>query len=170
MTLSKNEQFRIDHELMTVAQFDELVQECLGKITLLGVVGSRRTGKSWAAHDWVIGRRDDIELAAYVEYLAPGLSVSYSLGFGGGVRLLRDDSYPRYALDSVDIVVVDEPARCLPFVQTLLTLSSPVAGTAAHRLVVLLLQDVRLLRAFALREGVFRCFDTCGAPISDLIF
>jgi hypothetical protein len=148
---------------------DRLVRECLGKTALLGVVGSPRTGKSWAAHDWAIGRRDDIEPAAYVECLAPGFSVSYSLGSGGGVRLLRGDSYPRHALDGIDIVVVDEPARCLPFVQTLLALSTPVSGMAAHRLVVLLLQDIRLLRAFALRKGGFRCFDTCGAPIIDVI-
>ena len=60
MTQSRNEQVRIDRNLMTVAQLDRMVKVCLGEFVLLGVVGARHTGKSWAAREWVISRRDDI--------------------------------------------------------------------------------------------------------------
>lgn len=169
MKRSMNEQIRIDRNLMTVAQFDLLVTECLGRRTLVGIVGNSNTGKSWAARDWVNHRRDDIELAAYIDCRFPGLSVSYSLSIGGGIRMLHGDCYPRQALDGVDIVVVDDPAYCLPFVQTLVTLTSPTAGAGAHRMVVLLLQDIRLLRALTLSKNQFRCFTTSGKPIGDVM-
>jgi len=130
--------------LLTPAVVDRLVNECIGAVPVIGIVGRCPTGKTQAAVAWVAGR---------------------ALHFAGIEQDVRPGHYPSFALDGIDIVVVDEPALNAAFVRALTARTAPDAGTAAHRLVVLLLPDLEAASLFGFRPGQFRPYTIAGQPI-----
>lgn len=115
---------------MTVAVLDKLVLECLGVVPVLCIVGKARSGKTWAAEDWFAIRKDDNDLAGYLDCQGSGFGGPGSLKVGGVLRALRSDDYPKFALDGVDIVVVDEGQFRPGLVNKLIENTAPEAGTA----------------------------------------
>lgn len=162
MDIAENDQTRASRGLLTAATVGQLVAECVGHVAVLCIVGSCRTGKSWATTDWIVSRNDDLEHAAYVDCLRIGSGDDGVLQFNGGESVIRKDHYPKLALDGADIVVVDEPCTNASFVRSLVSRTAPDAGTAAHRLIVLLLQDTRNIEQFGLKPKQYRCYTTEG--------
>ncbi len=160
-----NEEMRASKGWLTVSTVEQLVAECIGSVPVLCIVGRCRTGKTWATVDWIEGRNNDLEHAAYVDCKGIGFGGEGVVRFDGVERDVRKDHYPKFALDGIDIIVVDEPACNPALVKSLISQAAPDAGTTAHRLVVLLLQDVQHIEQFELREKQFRCYSTAGLPI-----
>lgn len=160
-----NDAVRAQQNLLTVGTVDQLVTECIGVVQVMAIVGRCRSGKTWAARDWLNARQDKLQHGAYVDCKGIGFGRDGVVAFDGVERDLREGHYPRFALDGVDVVVVDEP-RCDPeLVKQLLTQTAPQAGTAGHQLVVLLLQDTLFIDELGLRPAQVRCYSVAGLPI-----
>lgn len=160
-----SDEIRMARNLLTVATVDQLVAECLGVVQVLAIIGKCRSGKTWATKDWVAGRSNALEHVAYVDCQGIAFGRAGVVAFGGVESDLREKHYPRFALDGIDVVIVDEPQVNREFVRTLVSQTSPVAGSAAHRLIVLLSQDVYLFRELGLDPKHVRCYSTAGLPI-----
>ncbi|MYM92506.1 hypothetical protein [Duganella vulcania] len=160
-----NDEVRARQGLMTVSLVEQLVTESLGAVPVLAIVGRCRSGKTWATTDWVKGRKDATEHVAYVDCKGIGFGTPGLLAFHGVERDLTAGHYPKFALDGVDIVVVDEPGCNPDFVQSLLSITSPQAGAAGHRLVILLLQSTHFLSELGLSPKMVRCYSTAGLPL-----
>lgn len=163
--LAEHEEMRAAMKLLTVAVLNDLVQSCLGVVPVLCIVGRARSGKTWAAEDWFATRNDDRDLAAYLDCQGSGFRGPGSLSVAGAVRALRSDEYPKFALDGVDIIIVDEGQFRPVLVNTLIENTAPDAGTAAHRLVVLLVQNLEQVALFDFGKQQFMTYSTAGLPI-----
>ena len=163
--LAKHEEMRSARNLLTVATLNDLVHSCIGMVSVLCVVGRARSGKTWAAEDWFATRNDDNDLAGYLDCQGSGFGGPGSLKVGSVVRALRNDEYPKFALDGVDIVVVDEGQFRPGLVNKLIANTAPDAGTAAHRLVVLLVQNLDQLARFDFGDKQFMTYSIAGMPI-----
>lgn len=163
--LAKNEEMRSARNLLTVAVLDKLVHECLGVVPVLCIVGKARSGKTWAAEDWFTTRDSGSDLAGYLDCKGTGFGGPGSLRVGGVLRALRSDDYPKFALDGVDIVIVDEGQFRPVMVNKLIENTAPEAGTAAHRLVVLLVQNLEHVALFDFGKKRFMTYNTAGVPI-----
>lgn len=160
-----SDELRAAKGLLTVSTVEQLVAECLDTVQVLTIVGNCRTGKTWATKDWVASRNNALEHVAYVDCTGIGFGRTGVVAFNGVERDLREKHYPRFALDGIDVVVVDEPHINPVFVRTLLSRTAPEVGAAAHRLVVLLVQQTRLLAELGLDAKHARCYSTAGLPI-----
>lgn len=160
-----SDELRAAKSLLSVSTVDQLVAECLGTMQVLAIVGRCRTGKTWATKEWAASRKNALEHVAYVDCQGIGVGGPGIIAFDGVERDLREKTYPKFALDGIDVVVVDEP-HCNPeFVKALLSRTVPGAGAAAHRLVMLLVQHTRFLDELALDVKYTRCYSTAGLPI-----
>lgn len=160
-----SDELRTAKSLLTVSTVDQLVAECLGTVQVLGIVGRCRTGKTWATKDWVASRNNALEHAAYVDCKGIGFGSTGVIAFNDVEHDFREKTYPKFVLDGIDVLVVDEP-HCNPeFVKALLSRTAPGAGAAAHRLVVLLVQDTRFIDELGLNPKRTRCYSTVGLPI-----
>jgi len=137
-----------------------LVEDCLGNVPVLCIVGRCRTGKSWAARDWIASRNDSLENVAYLDCQRIAFGDNGVLYFNFGAITVRKDQYPKLALDGIDIVVVDEAYVNAGLVRALIELTAQTTGTTAHRLVVLLLQEFRHIELFGLQPKQYRCYST----------
>jgi hypothetical protein len=160
-----SDELRAAKGLLTVSTVDQLVTECLGKVQVLAIVGRCRTGKTWATKDWVASRNDDLEHVAYADCQGIGFGRAGVFAFDGVECDLREKHYPKFLLDGIDVVAVDEPHLNPVFVRELLSRTAPEAGAAAHRLVVLLLQQTVWLDRFELTAEHARCYSTAGLPL-----
>lgn len=160
-----NDEVRAGKKLLTVSTVEQLVQECLGAVHVLAIVGRCRSGKTWATKDWVANRTDVLEHVAYVDCKGIGFKGAGVVTFDGVERDLREGLYPKFALDGIDVVVVDEPCCNPVFVKALLSKTAPEAGASGHRLAILLVQDMRCLNELGLRPNQARCYSTAGLPI-----
>lgn len=151
--------------LLTTTTLARLVGECLGTAPVLAIVGNSRTGKTWATKDWVASRDNALEHVAYVDCKDMGFGLTGTVAFDGVESDLREKHYPRFALDGIDVVVVDEPGVNRELVRELLVRTAPKAGAAAHRLIVLLIQDTRVLNQVGIGARNARCYSTAGLPI-----
>jgi hypothetical protein len=160
-----SDEIRAAKGLLTVSTVDHLVAECLGSVQALVIVGVCRSGKTWATMDWVASRSNQLEHVAYVDCRGIVFRGAGVVSFNGTERDLRENHYPRFALDGIDVVIVDEPQVNRGFVRSLLSHTSPVAGTAAHRLVVLLAQHMSWLEELGVDAKHVRCYSTAGLPM-----
>lgn len=160
-----SEELRTAKSLLAASTVDQLVAECLGTVQVLAIVGRCRTGKTWATKDWVASRSNALEHVAYVDCQGIGFGSTGVIAFDGVERDFREKTYPKFTLDGIDVVVVDEPHCNAEFVKALLSRTAPGVGAAAHRLVVLLVQDTRFLDELGLGAKHARCYSTAGLPI-----
>ena len=163
--LAKHEEMRLERNLLTVAALNDLVQGCLGVVPVLCVVGRARSGKSWAAEDWFALRQDDKEHAAFLDCRGSIFGKPATLEFGGVKDELRIGHYPKFALDGIDVVIVDDAPSNPKLVNELVEKTDPDAGTAAHRLIILLLQRLDELQLFDFGQKQFMTYSTAGIPI-----
>jgi hypothetical protein len=160
-----SDELRLARNLLTVSTVAKLVKKSLGAVHLLAIVGRCRAGKTWAMKDWIAGRNDPLEHVAYVDCRGIGLGGVGVIAFNESKRELPEKTYPKFALDGVDVVVVDEP-HCNPeLVKAVLSRTSPAVGASAHRLVVLLVQDTRFLFELGFDVKHTHCYDTEGLAI-----
>ena len=164
MDIDKNDELRASKGLLTTSVVHQLVTECIGNIPVLCIVGRCRTGKTWAITDWIASHTNSLEHIAYVDCQKIAFGNDAALKFADSEQAVRKGHYPKLALDGVDIVVVDEPRVNRAFVKTLISLTAPTAGTAAHRLVVLLLQAVHHVDEFEMNPKQYRCYTIAGLP------
>lgn len=164
MKTEAREALRIEKGYLTVATVERLVAESLGAISVLAIVGRCRSGKTWAAKDWVAASDSNKNRAAYVDCKGIGFGSTGVVEFDGVSRDLPAGHYPEFSLQGVDIVVVDEPSCNKAFVQGLIRRTGPVAA-GAHRLTVLLIQHERHLVEFGLNQEIAKCYSTAGIPI-----
>jgi hypothetical protein len=163
--LAKREELRSARNLLTVALLNELVQECLGAVPVLAMLGRARSGKTWAAVDWLATRRDDKEHAALLDCKGGVFGKPAIFEFGGVKRDVAIGHYPKFALDGLDVVIVDD-APCNPkLVDELIEKTAPDAGTAAHRLIILFAQRPDELQLFDFGQKQFMTYSTNGLPI-----
>jgi len=156
---SANEVLRTERGLLTVSLIEQLVAKSLGEVHVLCVIARCRSGKTWAAKELVQERSDDLQTIAYVDCQRMVFGELGAIFFNGNKRDIRKDSYPKFDLDGIDIVVVDEPTCNIEFVKELIDKTTPELGAAAHRLTVLLLQDTYHVRQFHQVGKNFLCFD-----------
>lgn len=162
MNISANEALRVSEGLMSVAVVKKTVAESIGVVPVLCIVGKTRSGKTWATTDWLAGRDDDLTHAAYIDCKGIAFGHDGVLKYSNVERNLSKNHYPKLSLDGIDIVVVDEPHANAAFVRKLIERTAPEAGAAAHRLVVLLLQDIRYIEELILDKKQTRFYSTDG--------
>lgn len=163
--LVKHEEMRSARNLLTVAALGKLVQECIGVVPVLCIVGKARSGKTWAAEDWFATRQDDKEPAAFLNCRGGIFGKPVTLEFGSVKRDISIGHYPKFALDGVDVVIVDDAPRNPKLVNELIEKTNPDAGTAAHRLIILLVQRLDELQLFDFGQQQFMTYSTAGIPI-----
>ena len=163
--LAKHEEIRSARKLLTVATLDELVRECLGVVPVLCLVGKARAGKTWAAEGWFATRKDDKEHAAFLDCRGGIFGKPATLEFSGAKHDVRMSHYPKFALDGIDVVIVDDAPRNPRLVNELIEKAAPDAGTAAHRLIILLVQRLDELQLFDFGQKQFMTYSTAGVPI-----
>lgn len=163
--LAKHEEMRAAGKLLTVAVLNELVRECLGVVPVLCIVGKARSGKTWAAEDWFATRKDDKEHAAFFDCRGGIFGKPATLEFSGVKQDVSIGHYPKFALDGIDVVIVDDAPRNPGLVNELIEKTAPDAGTAAHRLIILLVQRLDELQLFDFGQKQFMTYSTAGVPI-----
>lgn len=166
MIQSQHDHARRARGLLTLDVLDDMITGSLGQVPLLCIVGPTRSGKTWAATEWAAARSGGLVPAAYADcrdLVEQGVG---SLHWSTTVKKLWASRYPRFALDGIDIVIVDEPLRNVGFVHLTFARTGVKAGLSAHQLVVLLLQDLRHLPHLGLPVSRCRFCDTAGRPLA----
>jgi hypothetical protein len=164
INLAKHEEMRSARNLLTVALLNRLIQKCLGVVPVLAIVGRVRSGKTWAAVDWLATRQDDKEHAALLDCRGAVFGKPAIFEFGGVKRDVAIGHYPKLAFDGIDVVIVDDAPRNPQLVNELIEKTAPDAGTAAHRLIILFAQHPNELQLFDFGHKQFMTYSTTGQP------
>ena len=161
-----SEQQREREGWMTVSTFQQLVDECLGVVKVLCVQGTSCTGKTWAASDWVSEQTNSAYNAAYIDCKGIAFGTPVEVKFDGVIRDTKEGEYPSIALDGIDIVVVDEPNMNRSLVPKLYSHTEHRNSVFTHRLLILLIQDIKELQRFSIPLDEIRCYTVAGMPVS----
>lgn len=134
-----SEDIRTEKGLLTVETFNKLVEECLGVVPVLCIVGQTRTGKTWAATDWMQEQIDLTKTIAYVDCTGVGFGNTADVQ-QGNVRMNSEAGHYPALLDGANIVIIDEPLPNMGLVRNVLTRTSITPGASPHQLLILLIQ------------------------------
>ncbi|ABO60281.1 hypothetical protein LA345_37280 (plasmid) [Burkholderia vietnamiensis] len=141
----------------------DLIADCLGVVKVLCIVGPCCTGKTTSLKRWSEAARDIGSMrVAYIDCHTLLISSKVDVAFDGQVKGALPGHYPMFDLESADVVIVDEPLQNRDLVARVLAHIAPIKGPFMHRLLVLPVQQERVLDLLEIPRSVTRLYSIEG--------
>jgi len=153
------EQERQRRNLLTVETVETMVDESLGRIDVLCIIGPTGSGKSWALNDWAKKNKTKV---AYIDCQKVHLGEHAVMRYGPRTSDVEDDELMIKNTDA-QVFVVDESQSKIDLVDKLFK----QCNRAVNRLLILPLQDLDQLAKFQIPIDQRRCYSVAGLPFKE---
>ncbi|TES99601.1 hypothetical protein [Burkholderia cepacia] len=144
----------------------DLVADCLGVVKVLCIVGPCGSGKTVALKQWSETTRDADGLrVAYVDNHTLLIRTKADVAFDGKVKGALPGHYPMFDLKGAEVVIVDEPIQNRDLVARLFAHIDPAKGPFTHRLLLLPVQQKRVLELLEIPRSAIRFYSVEGVRL-----
>ncbi|MGK8198493.1 hypothetical protein [Burkholderia cepacia] len=152
--------------LLTQDIVADLVDDCLGTVKVLCIVGACGTGKTMSLKRWSEAVREAGGVSvAYVDNHTLLATSTVEVAFGGKVKGALPGHYPMFDLAGADVVIVDEPLQNRELVARLLVHTDVNKGPFMHRLLVLPVQQDRVPEVLKIPRSAMRMYSVEGVRL-----